>query len=189
MTGGTYADIGDDVLAVLTELAAPARSCLETGTYQWATGVSTSVAADWFPWLERVVRTDITEGPGVDQAADCHDLECFPTGAFDLHLSRSVWEHLARPWHAAHAAARTLAPGGLLYVATHQTFPVHGYPSDFFRFSTDALRVLVEDAGLETVAVGYTGPADIVPRTEVVPWNPLAPAFLNVQILARKAPR
>jgi hypothetical protein len=73
----------------------------------------------------------------------------------------------------------------LLFVCTHQTFPLHGYPHDYFRFSAEALAGIFDDAGFEILDGGYTYPASIIPPAEVTRWNPGAAAYLNVDVLAR----
>jgi SAM-dependent methyltransferase len=165
--------------------AEPGR-VLELGTYQWEAGRATDVARIWWPDLAEHVRSDISEGPGVDVAADAHDLAPFDDCSFDVVLSRSVHEHLARPWTATAAMARVLRSGGLLYIDTHQTFPLHGYPDDYFRFSTDALAVLMGDAGLDVIATDYVLPCRIVPDVPVAVWNEAAPCYLHVRGIGRK---
>ena len=81
--------------------------------------------------------------------------------------------------------AQMLQSGGVLYIQTHQTFPLHGYPHDYYRFSEQALRSLCRDSGLVTLAAGYDGPCTITPANCPV-WNPVAEAFLNVTICATK---
>lgn len=139
-------------------------------------------------WLPDAVwtRADIAQDQDVDVIADAHDLAPFEDESFDGAVAIAVWEHLERPWLAAKAFARVLRPGGYVYVCTHQTFPLHGYPSDFFRFSDRALSLLFEDAGLEVVEAGYVYRAKIVPPKEVTVWDPNAPAWLCVDVLARK---
>jgi hypothetical protein len=46
-----------------------------------------------------------------------------------------VFEHLAMPWKVALELNRVLVPGGLVFTQTHQTWPVHEEPWDFWRFS------------------------------------------------------
>lgn len=175
-------------LFITLATGAGARSCLELGTYEWEPGKSTSVARQWFPDLLDHVRTDITAGPGVDQAADAHNLTAvFGDDRFQLVISRSVHEHLARPWIATQSMADMLHEGGLLYIDTHQTFPLHGYPDDYFRFSADALGVLLADAELEVVATGYSWPCTITPAERVDPWNLAAPSYLHVSAIGRKS--
>ena len=92
-----------------------------------------------------------------------------------------------RPWAATPELARVLRPGGVIYVETHQTFPIHGYPSDYWRFTREALELLALDAGLEVIGTAYKYPATIVPASDINferGWNASAPAFLNVELLA-----
>lgn len=129
---------------------------------------------------------DVSDGIDVDIVIDAHAMYDLHSEYFDAVVAVSVWEHLERPWIAAEEVFRVLRPGGIAYIATHQTFPLHGYPSDFFRFSDKALSLLFTDAGLEAVSVDYSYPAKIVPGPEVTRWNPSAPAYLNVDLFARR---
>ena len=153
-------------------------SILELGTLRWETEATHHL--EWAPHGSTYVMSDVAEGTDVDVVADAHDLAPFTDDAFDAVIACSVWEHLARPWVAAQAVARVLRPGGLAYISTHHTFPLHGYPSDYFRFSDQALDVLFTDAGLITERVGYVYPCSITPPAEVTRWNRAAPAWLNV---------
>jgi hypothetical protein len=58
---------------------------------------------------------------------------------FDVIISCSTFEHLKYPAVAAHEVLKALKVGGVLFVQTHQSFPLHGYPFDYFRFSREAL--------------------------------------------------
>ena len=149
-------------------------------------------------------RVDREMGTDVDVVDDAHTLANFrvvtgrpfggavvndaPDARFDAYVSCSVFEHLERPWLAMQAAAGVVRPGGLVYVQTHQTFPIHGYPSDFFRFSDNALRVLMDDAGLDVLHAGYTYRCQIIPPPEITRWNtaPDVESWLNVEALGRK---
>lgn len=165
----------------LTEIS-PRPWILELGTLQSEAGRSTHHMA-WLPegdWL----RGDIEPGADVDVVTDAHKLDNWDPGSFDAYVAVSLYEHLERPWIAAEAAARVLKPGGLLYVATHQSFPLHGYPSDFFRFSDAALALIFTDAGFEVLYKGYAYACQIIPPPEVSVWNPAAPAWLNVEVAA-----
>lgn len=149
-------------------------------------------------------RVDAYPGKDVDVVDDAHTLATFrrpgPSAfqgairtdylpeVFDAYVACSVWEHLARPWVAMNTAAAVVRPGGLVYVQTHQTFPLHGYPNDYFRFSREALEVLMVDAGLEVVHTGYVYRCQVVPPPEVTRWNtaPDVEAWLNVEALGRR---
>lgn len=157
---------------------------LELGTLRWDESNPTH-HRDWAPHAARYVMSDIEEGLDVDVAADAHGLYPFDAATFDAYIAISVYEHLRRPWVAAKSARRVLKEGGLLLVVTHQTFPIHGYPSDYFRFSDQALAGIFEDAGFEVIDAGYQYPCKIQPPKEVTRWNTAAESYLNVAVFAR----
>jgi SAM-dependent methyltransferase len=87
---------------------------------------------------------DIHPGKNVDVVGDAHRLtEIFPGQRFDAVFSISVFEHLALPWKAALEMSRVLNVGGVLFVSTHPTWPAHELPWDFWRFSAEALKALL----------------------------------------------
>jgi SAM-dependent methyltransferase len=131
------------------------------------------------------VMSDFEQGLDVDVVCDVHRLsEGFAKGSIDFIICCSVFEHVQRPWIAAREIARVLKPEGIVFVQTHQTFPIHGYPSDYWRYTTDALMTIFEDAALETLATTYRFPAQVV--SDEVPGAGRFPAFLNADIVARK---
>lgn len=160
-----------------------APKVLELGTLQWVQGVPTHHAA-WLPTGSTHIMSDVEPGPDVDVVADAHDLAPFADAEFDAFIAISVWEHLRKPWIAAEAAARVLKPGGILYVATHFTFPVHGYPSDYGRWTDEGIKALFDEPLFHSQQASLTFPATITPPPEVTRWNPAAPAYLNVDIFA-----
>lgn len=159
---------------------------LEIGTLQWKLGVSTHHGA-WLPNEATHIKSDIEAGNDVDVVADAHDLAAFKDEEFDVFIAISVWEHLRKPWIAAEQAARVLKPGGLLYVATHQTFPIHGYPSDYCRWTDKGLEGLFDAPIWHSQVSALSYPCTIVPNQKITNWNTAANAFLNVDIFAIKA--
>lgn len=131
---------------------------------------------------------DAQPGAGVDVVADAHRLsQVFPAGSFDCLVCVSTLEHLARPWVASAEMAWVTRAGGLLWAETHQSFPVHGYPSDYFRFTAEGLReVFSAEAGWDVIEADYSYPAKVVPLANIPVWNFEAPAWLNVGVTARK---
>lgn len=169
------------------------RNVLEVGTMQALPGVSTHSMAR-FPWVpaQDYVRLDLFPGPDVDVVGDLHALPAEWSGKFDCFVASAVFEHLERPWVAAREVSRILAPGGLFYVGTHQCFPLHAHPHDYFRFSREALRLVLEDAGLVVEAADYKHRCVIVPpeammeRAYVDIWNAIEPAYILVYAAGRK---
>lgn len=159
---------------------------LELGTLQWEIGKPTH-HSDWLPEGSTHVMSDVQAGQDVDVVADAHDLAPFADNEFDVLIAVSVWEHLRKPWIAAAAAHRVLKPGGILYIATHHTFPVHGYPSDYCRWTDKGLEGLFDEPEWHSRVSSFAYPCQIIPPPEVTRWNPLAEAYLNVDIFATKA--
>jgi hypothetical protein len=86
---------------------------------------------------------------------------------------------------AAHEVMKALKVGGLLYVQTHQAFPLHGYPLDYFRFSREALASLFGTTmGFEVVATNNDFPAEIYSRR--LEDSHRFPAFLNTTLWGEK---
>jgi hypothetical protein len=165
--------------AACRKLRAP--SVLELGTLQSVPGRST-MHRDWVPHAAEHLGTDIQAGPDVDIVADVHRLsEVTGTERFDVILSFSTFEHLKYPSLAAHEVLKALKVGGLLFVQTHQSFPLHAYPSDFFRFSREALASLFgTQMGFETRATGHDFPAQIYSRR--LKDSHRFPAYLNTTL-------
>jgi hypothetical protein len=83
-------------------------------------------------------------------------------GPIDFVFSVSVFEHLMMPWKVAAELSRVMAPGGLVCIQTHQTWPVHDAPWDFWRFSKDSWPALFNAAtGFEVLETAYFEPVNI----------------------------
>ncbi len=107
---------------------------------------------------------DILAGPNVDVVGDAHRLGShFPPESFDAVFSVATFEHLAMPWKAAVEINKVLKVGGLVFVASHQCWPLHEEPWDFFRFSDAAWRSLFNaSTGFEVVSAVMGEPAEVV---------------------------
>ena len=166
--------------------AVPAPRVLEVG----ARARSGNVYRSWLPEGATYVGTDIVDGENVDAVGDAHRLSQFlPVDSFDAAYSVSTMEHLAMPWVAAVEMNRVLKPGGVAYVATHQTWPVHDAPWDFYRFSEYSWHTLFNRySGFEILEVAAGEPGHVVAHVVHPPTNglELQPAFLSTAVLARK---
>lgn len=182
----------DTLWYAIARNAAPGATVLHMGAKRSDPDVSTvEQAKAWFPEDVVHVGTDIEAGEDVDVVADAHDLylkfalqtEYTARDHFDFVVSRSVMEHLEEPWTVVKQMFELVKKGGWAFIQTHQTFPLHNHPSDYYRFSTAALESLFSPKrGWRTVRTGYYYPCRVLCAT--VPMHAEAEAFLNVNCLA-----
>jgi SAM-dependent methyltransferase len=110
----------------------------------------------------RYTGLDLTPGPNVDIVAGDPDHYPIPDASYDVVISGSTMEHVARPWRWVPELVRVLRPGGLLAIVTHWQFPEHRYPFDYWRFMVDGMRLLLDDAGsLDNYVIEYASQWDI----------------------------
>jgi hypothetical protein len=152
-----------------------------------------NTASAWrerFNGASRYIGFDIHEGPGVDVAGDAHRLsEIIGREAVDAIFSVAVLEHIAMPWIVARECNRTLRMGGILHLTTHQSWPVHEMPNDFWRFSDVALKMLFGPMhGFEVLEAGMNGRIVMSHRTPLAAYAalPTSVAYRGVWIFARK---
>jgi SAM-dependent methyltransferase len=143
-----------------------------------------------FPRAERYVGVDIHGAANVDIVGDAHFLhEMLGEASADVVFSGAVLEHLSCPWLFSAAVNRTLKPGGLTFHATHQAWPVHEAPNDFWRFSDEALKILFgPETGFRTLSSGMHNPSFMYPeeRSGEFARLPFFACYSHVFILAEK---
>jgi hypothetical protein len=136
------------------------------------------------------VGLDILAGPNVDVIGDAHELAAlFPDRKFVAAFSTSVFEHLLMPWKVALEFNSVLELGGIVYTATHQTWPLHEEPWDFWRFSRDTWRALFNPAsGFEILEAVMGEPARVhaCRTSEITKDMACSPAYLGSASLVRK---
>jgi SAM-dependent methyltransferase len=76
-----------------------------------------------------------------------------PDESVDLVLSTQVLEHVRDPAHYLREAKRVLRPGGGLVLTTHGIMYFHPDPVDYWRWTADGLRALIEEADLRVEQV------------------------------------
>lgn len=80
-----------------------------------------------------------------------------PEGAFDVVICEQVLEHVVDPWRAARTLRQLSRPGGCILVSTPFLIRVHEEPADFWRFTPDGLKTLLQSADLEVQSLGSWG--------------------------------
>ena len=107
---------------------------------------------------------DIVAGPNVGVVGDAHALSRhYAAEEFDAVMALSVLEHLLMPWKFVIELNRVLKPGAIGLFTTHQCWPIHDRPWDFWRFSDTAWSGLLNAAtGFEIIAARMGEPAFLV---------------------------
>ena len=155
-------------------------------------GARKSTIRDQFAGCRRFVGVDIHPAPDVDVACDIHELSSALNHlnlSFDAVATVSTFEHLVMPWKAVLEINKVMKPGGLLFIATHPTWPPHELPWDFWRFADGAFHGLLNRAtGFEILRCSSGLPCTILPLgTEKSTVGILGqPAFMGISVVARK---
>lgn len=82
---------------------------------------------------DEVIVADITNCPELEE------------NQFDFIFSVDVFEHINAPWLAAKEITRLLKPGGVTFHSTIFSWRYHPCPSDYWRFTPDALKFIFDD--------------------------------------------
>ncbi len=90
---------------------------------------------------------DMQAGQGVDQQIDLSldfaEVDAALGGKrFGTIFCLSVLEHCRQPFKMCENIAKLLEPGGVVYVSAPFSWEFHGYPSDYWRFTPEGLKVL-----------------------------------------------
>jgi len=96
-----------------------------------------------FPGLE-YVGCDIRPGPGVDRIENAHHLS-FSDASFGTVMLLETLEHLPRPKRAIMEARRVLRGDGLLLLSVPFNYRLHGFPSDYWRFTASGIYQMLND--------------------------------------------
>lgn len=153
------AAVRDNLQAVL--------SCIEPGQ----TGLN--VGAGFTRVHPQVVNVDVVAGTTIDYQASVVELP-FRDGSFDVVITQETLEHVSDPFKAMSEIARVLKQGGTLYCQLPFVIGFHPGPQDFWRFTVQGIRELVERSGLRiTEQVISVGGATGYYRISVEFWSGL----------------
>jgi SAM-dependent methyltransferase len=140
----------------------------------------------WVPHAGEYLGTDFQDGEDVDIVGDLHSLSRL-TGEerFDIIISCSTLEHVQYPWLAVEEISRILSMHGLIAVQTHHAFPLHAYPQDYWRYTTEALAALFcPQAGFQVLGTSYDFKSHLFAWRR--PWMIRHTCYLNSYLVARK---
>lgn len=127
---------------------------LEIGSYQVAGQESVADLRTLFPG-RCYLGLDVRPGRGVDLLANVEELP-YADGSIGTILALSTLEHVPRFWQAFDEMHRVLRPDGALLVACPFYFHLHAHPTDYWRFTPEALELLL--APYPSKIIGYHGP-------------------------------
>lgn len=143
-----YGLVGD--LAARLELAEP---IVEFGSMQVEPDQPNDLRPLFAP--RQFIGTDLRPGPGVDRIEDLRKLS-FGDGEVGTALCLDTLEHCQDPMAAARELRRVVsARGGVCIISSVMLIGIHAYPSDYWRFTPEGLRVLLD--GFDTVDVAAMG--------------------------------
>ncbi|MCZ6674480.1 MAG: hypothetical protein O7C75_16255 [Verrucomicrobia bacterium] len=98
---------------------------------------------DRIPGRHQFVGVDLMEGTNVDVVADAHSLSLqIEHNSIDAVFGVSVFEHLAMPWKVAIELNTIMRMGARGMFVTHQAWPLHDDPFDFWRYSKDSWHAI-----------------------------------------------
>ncbi len=127
---------------------------LEIGSYQVTGQEAVANLRDLLPG-KNYIGVDMRPGPGVDQVANVEALP-WPDASVGSVIALSTFEHVRHFWKGFAEVQRVLRSDGVFFVACPFYFHVHGYPSDYWRFTPQALEVLLE--AFPQRILGWHGP-------------------------------
>jgi len=135
---------------------------LEIGSRQVAGQEAIADLRAFFPGKE-YVGLDLSPGPGVDCVADVESLPQADRSVGTV-LAMNTFEHVPRFWRGFEEIRRVLRPDGMALVSCPFYFYIHRYPSDYWRFTPEALELLLGDYPHKIL--GWQGP----PRRPANVW-------------------
>jgi len=97
-----------------------------------------------FESTEKYIGFDIEENDEVDVVGLNWNLP-FEENEFDALISTQVLEHTAKITETVAEIKRVVKPEGLIYISVPLTFPEHGIPHDFYRFTRYGLMEVFKD--------------------------------------------
>jgi SAM-dependent methyltransferase len=96
------------------------------------------------------VGCDMRKGLGVDRIEDVHSLK-IRGDSIGTVLIFDTLEHVENVHQAMKEIHRVLEPGGMVILSSVMKFPIHDYPSDYWRFTPKAFELLLKPFALYEV--------------------------------------
>lgn len=127
---------------------------LEIGAYQVEGQESLNNLRPFFPGRP-YIGLDVRPGPGVDRVGSVEALP-YPDRSIGTVLALNTFEHVPYFWRGFEEIRRVLRPDGALVVSCPFYFRIHSFPSDYWRFTPEAIKLLLAD--YPSKIIGWHGP-------------------------------
>ena len=140
-------------IELFSETFSPVGPVVEIGSYYMPGYENLSDLRPCFQGRD-YIGCDIREGKGVDRIEDAQNLS-FDDSSVGTMLMFEILEHLPEPEQAVSEAFRVLRDDGLLAISVPFTYRLHGFPSDYWRFTASGVYQMLSDFPQKVVfAVG-----------------------------------
>ncbi len=96
----------------------------------------------FFPNKE-YIGCDARQGLGVDKVLDIHSIDV-ATNSVGSIICIDTFEHVEFFWKGMEEFHRILKEDGVLLLTSVMKFPIHDHPSDYWRFTPEALKSLTK---------------------------------------------
>jgi SAM-dependent methyltransferase len=141
------------VVRTFVEVFNPAGPVLDIGAYYPEGYAALCDRRPMFPG-RTYVGCDIRYGPGVDRIEDAEHLT-FPDRSVGSVLILETLEHIPHPQRVVAEAKRVLTDDGMMLVSVPFNYRLHGFPTDYWRFTASGLYTLLAEFPRKTVfAIG-----------------------------------
>lgn len=116
----------------------------------------------------KYVGIDMNQGEGVDIVCSSHNMQ-IESDSIDLIICTSMLEHDSNPTATIKEMKRVLKSTGKILITVPFYWSKHSFPDDYWRFTSDGLRVLFETefGRVQTFEIGRK----FVPHTVVAAIN------------------
>lgn len=116
---------------------------IELGSYQVQGQEGFADLRPFFPG-KKYIGCDFRLGPGVDQIENPEIGFSFKDNTIGTVISCDTLEHVFDIFKTVHEIERILVPGGTVLIISVMFWPIHGYPHDYWRFTPECFRRLLE---------------------------------------------
>ncbi len=123
---------------------------------------------------------DVRPGPGVDVVGTVEELP-YPDQSIGTVLAMNTFEHVPFFWRGFEEIRRVLRPDGALVLACPFYFHIHSFPSDYWRFTPEAIKLLLEDYPAKIL--GWHGPVNKPASVWAIAFREDRPAITELEYL------